>query len=92
VPARHVHGDRLENDLALWEFDVQDGYRVRRDSVAADDLLLLAALASVLPNPPLTRDQVILMQQDNLPGEAVGTFADLGIEPRDLQTELAEKR
>ncbi|MCH8503888.1 MAG: complex I NDUFA9 subunit family protein [Ectothiorhodospiraceae bacterium] len=53
---------------------------------------LLAALASVLPNPPLTRDQVILMRQDNIPGEAVGTFADLGIEPRDLRSEIEAAR
>ncbi len=49
---------------------------------------LLAALSSVLPEPPLTRDQVILMQQDNVPGDAVGTFADLGIEPRDFGSEV----
>ncbi|MCC5858473.1 MAG: complex I NDUFA9 subunit family protein [Ectothiorhodospiraceae bacterium] len=49
---------------------------------------LVALLASVLPNPPLTRDQVILMQQDNCVGKAVGTFAELGIAPRALRESL----
>lgn len=52
---------------------------------------LLAALASALPNPPLTRDQVILMQTDNVVGQSVGTFKDLGVEPRDLESELASR-
>src|SRR5699024_10612018 len=29
---------------------------------------LLAAALSILPDPPLTRDQVVLMQQDNVVG------------------------
>ncbi|MCG6659244.1 complex I NDUFA9 subunit family protein [Halomonas campisalis] len=51
---------------------------------------LLALLASVLPNPPLTRDQVFLMQQDNCVSEAVGSFAELGIAPRALRDSLPE--
>lgn len=51
---------------------------------------MLAALAQVLPNPPLTRDQVLLMQRDNIAGEAFGSFADLGIQPRALADDLAE--
>ncbi|PXX99712.1 complex I NDUFA9 subunit family protein [Halomonas sp. LBP4] len=50
----------------------------------------LAALASALPSPPLTRDQVILMQRDNLVGDGVGTFDDLGIGPRSLRDSLPE--
>lgn len=41
-----------------------------------------------LPEPPLTRDQVILMQSDNLVSEGVGTFADLGMQPRTLRESL----
>ncbi|WP_431026079.1 complex I NDUFA9 subunit family protein [Halomonas sp. H5] len=48
----------------------------------------LAGLLSPLPNPPLTRDQVLLMAEDNLVGEGVGTFADLGIAPRTLRDSL----
>ncbi|SHL43202.1 complex I NDUFA9 subunit family protein [Halomonas caseinilytica] len=43
-----------------------------------------------LPSPPLTRDQVILMQSDNLVSEGVGTFADLGMRPRALRESLPD--
>jgi uncharacterized protein YbjT (DUF2867 family) len=42
---------------------------------------VMANVLQVLPRPPLTRDQVILMEQDNVVGEGVGTFADLGLSP-----------
>jgi uncharacterized protein YbjT (DUF2867 family) len=45
---------------------------------------LLAALASVLPDPPLTRDQIELMRHDNIVDPDAAGFADLGIEPRVL--------
>lgn len=48
----------------------------------------LAGLLSPLPHPPLTRDQVWLMAEDNRVGEGVGTFADLGISPRTLRDSL----
>jgi uncharacterized protein YbjT (DUF2867 family) len=49
----------------------------------------LAALLKPLPQPPLTRDQVILMEQDNVVSGRVGTFAELGIEPKALRDCLA---
>lgn len=49
---------------------------------------LLAEAMSVLPNPPLTRDQVVLMQRDNVVGGDAATFADLNIEPRGLASVL----
>lgn len=49
---------------------------------------VLAGAASLLKNPPLTSDQVILMQWDNVVGSGVGTFADLGISPRSLRDSL----
>ena len=42
---------------------------------------LLAALLSVLPNPPLTRDQIELMRHDNIVDPDAAGFAELGIEP-----------
>lgn len=42
---------------------------------------VLAGVVSVLPGPPLTRDQVILMQSDNVVSGELPTFADLGHEP-----------
>lgn len=50
---------------------------------------LLARLASLLPNPPLTPDQVMLMENDNVAGSGVDTFDDLGIEPHSLEQMLS---
>jgi len=50
---------------------------------------LLAALTSVLPNPPLTRDQIELMRHDNLVDPDAAGFAELGIEPCGLEDLLA---
>jgi len=50
---------------------------------------LLAALASVLPNPPLTRDQIELMRHDNIVDHDAAGFAELGIEPRGLEDLLS---
>ncbi|MFW6346166.1 MAG: complex I NDUFA9 subunit family protein, partial [Halomonas sp.] len=49
---------------------------------------LAAALLSPLPSPPLTRDQVWLMQRDNLADPDAGDFADLGMVPRTLHDSL----
>jgi uncharacterized protein YbjT (DUF2867 family) len=47
-----------------------------------------ATLLGLLPNPPLTRDQVILMRRDNIVSDTALTFADLGITPRTVEAEL----
>jgi NADH dehydrogenase len=47
-----------------------------------------ATLLGILPNPPLTRDQVILMRRDNVVSETALTFADLSITPRPVEAEL----
>ncbi len=49
---------------------------------------LVAALAAWLPGPPLTSDQVILMQTDNVADEDAGGFRDLGILPHSLRESL----
>lgn len=49
---------------------------------------LAAALLTPLPSPPLTRDQVLLMQRDNLADPDTGSFADLGIMPHTLHDSL----
>ena len=48
-----------------------------------------AALASLLPNPPFTRDQLELMRQDNTVAEASRGFPDLHVEPQSLKTLLS---
>jgi len=50
---------------------------------------LLAALASVLPNPPLTRDQIELMRHDNIVDPDVAGFTELGIKPYGLEDLLS---
>lgn len=42
---------------------------------------LLARTAAVLPGPPLTRDQVFLMQEDNLVSPEYPGFPELGYKP-----------
>jgi NADH dehydrogenase len=51
---------------------------------------LLAAMAAWLPSPPLTRDQVLLMREDNVVSANASGFAELGIAPRGFAEVLAE--
>jgi NADH dehydrogenase len=51
---------------------------------------VLAGAASVLPGPPLTRDQVVLMQSDNMVSGELPTFADLGLEPTGFRSALPD--
>ena len=51
---------------------------------------VLAAVAALLPNPPLTRDQVKLMRRDNVVGSEALTLADLGIRPVVLKEALPD--
>ena len=46
---------------------------------------LLATLLSPLPHPPVTHDQITLMERDNVVGSDALTFADLGIVPTAMQ-------
>jgi NADH dehydrogenase len=50
----------------------------------------IASALAVLPSPPLTRDQVILMEHDNVVTGRSPTFADLGISPGGLTALLPE--
>ncbi|QDH70326.1 complex I NDUFA9 subunit family protein [Marilutibacter alkalisoli] len=49
---------------------------------------LVAAASGILENPPLTVDQVTLMQRDNVANPRAQGFRDLGIEPSDLLSML----
>jgi NADH dehydrogenase len=49
---------------------------------------ILAALMALLPNPPLSRDQVKLMKTDNVVSADALTMIDLGIEPTPVATIL----
>ena len=48
----------------------------------------LAGLAEFMPHPPLTRNQVELMQIDTTASENLPGFRELGISPRSLEEEL----
>jgi NADH dehydrogenase len=49
---------------------------------------LLAVVMSLLPNPPVTRDQITLMRRDNVVGPDALGFTDLGIEPASVEAVL----
>jgi NADH dehydrogenase len=57
---------------------------------------LLGSVLSFLPVPPLTRDQVLLLERDNVADPAVPGLADLGVDPTPaeaiLETYLARYR
>lgn len=48
-----------------------------------------ARVAAILPNPPLTRDQVALLKRDNVADPELPGLADLGIAPTSLEAVLA---
>ena len=50
----------------------------------------LAWFAEMLPSPPITRNQVELMQVDNVRSPEMPGFEDLGISPRSLEEILQE--
>jgi len=49
----------------------------------------IARIGNLVPNPPVTRDQIVLMQVDNVVGTGVRTFHDLGIEPNGFRERLS---
>ena len=51
---------------------------------------MLAAVAALHPDPPLTRDQVKLMKRDNVVGRQALTLEDLGIRPIPVEEVLPE--
>lgn len=48
----------------------------------------MAAAMGILPKPPLTRDQLALLETDNVATPGAKSFPDLGIEPRSLESVL----
>ena len=52
--------------------------------------MLQAHVLSLLPNPPLTTDQVILMRDHNVVGKGVASLPVLGITPRGLEALLPQ--
>jgi NADH dehydrogenase len=50
----------------------------------------MASVGQMLPNAPVTRNQIELMQVDNVASPSMPGFAELGISPRPLQDVLRE--
>jgi uncharacterized protein YbjT (DUF2867 family) len=50
----------------------------------------MAWVGEMLPNPPVTRNQIELMQVDNVASPSMPGFAELGISPRPLEDVLRE--
>jgi uncharacterized protein YbjT (DUF2867 family) len=48
-----------------------------------------ARLLELLPNPPLTRDQVRLLKTDKVASDLEPTLGDLGVQPQPLEEFLA---
>ncbi len=46
---------------------------------------LQALLGEALPTPPLTRDQLLMLERDNVVAEGASTLADLGIAPTAME-------
>ena len=49
---------------------------------------LPAAFLQYLPNPPLTRDQLYLLEQDNVVSKKAKTLADLGLSAQSVETHV----
>ncbi|MFT8242614.1 complex I NDUFA9 subunit family protein [Roseomonas sp. BN140053] len=64
------------------------GRRRRVVEVPAGLARLQARLGEFLPNPPLTRDQILLLQHDNVPSGRVPGLQELGIVPHSLESIL----
>jgi len=50
----------------------------------------LVRVFGLLPNPPITRDQLILLEADNIVGSNASTFSDLGMQPRTFESVVQE--
>jgi len=59
----------------------------RRPMIALPDGLvrLQARLSEFLPNPPLTRDQLVMLQRDNVVSAGTPGLAELGIAPKSVE-------
>lgn len=97
--------DRTEARGEVWELGGPCAYSYREivETVAAyrgRKRLMLpvpyamwlaqARVMSVLPSPPLTEDQIILVRSDNVVGEGVLAFDHLDITPRSVEEMLPE--
>ncbi len=75
-------GPRAWSFRELLAFIVTQIQRKRRlVNIPLNIAQIQARFAELLPNPPLTRDQLILLQRDNVVSPGALTLNDLGIQP-----------
>lgn len=75
-------GPRAWTFRELLAFIVKETHRKRRlVNIPLGVARLQARFAELLPNPPLTRDQLILLQRDNVVAQGALTLRDLGVTP-----------
>ncbi|WP_421989004.1 complex I NDUFA9 subunit family protein [Roseococcus sp.] len=75
-------GPRVWTFRELMAFVVKETGRNRRlVNIPAGLAAIQAAICGLLPNPPLTRDQLLLLSRDNVVASGAATLADLGISP-----------
>lgn len=80
-------GPRVYSFRALVELTLATIGRPRRIfEVPFEPASLLGAVLEHLPGAPLTRDQVRLLERDNVVADGALTLADLGIEPVAVET------
>lgn len=79
-------GPRSMSMRQVLEFVLEHTHR-RRPLVALPHRLVAiqARIGEMLPTPPLTRDQLVLLGRDNLVSEGALTLADLGIAPKAVE-------
>lgn len=84
-------GPEVMNFRELLEYILSETGR-KRALVPAPALFLkpLAALMELLPSPPLTRDQLILLQKDNVVDDKALKLSDLGIEATAIAAEVPD--
>lgn len=79
-------GPRAWSFRELLAFIVKETGRSRRlVEIPMGIAQLQARFAELLPNPPVTRDQLILLQRDNVVGQGALTLAELGIAPQSIE-------
>lgn len=62
------------------------GLKAKLVSIPFPIASIMGAFASLLPKPPLTRDQVALLKYDNIAQEGMPGFDALGIQPASVET------
>lgn len=79
-------GPRVYSFRELLELLLEQiGRRRKVISLPINVAMALASILELMPNPPLTRDQVRSLRSDSVANRSIGTLADLGITATPLE-------